>query len=157
MVASLDHDATVSDIRTSDALIADSVARPKFAALLLTLFAAVAVCLAAIGVYGVLTYSLSRRTQEIGVRLALGARGQDVLRLLLVEGLRLTVTGLVLGLAAAAGVTRALSTLLYGVEPIDVALFGSVATVLLFVGLVAAYVPARRAARVSPVNALRID
>ncbi len=125
--------------------------------LLLVAFATVAVTLAAIGVYGVLAYIVSQRTQEIGVRLALGAAPTDVARLFVREGARLAAIGLVCGLAGAVAASRALSTLLFGVTTTDPSTFAAVAGTLALVALAAAYLPARRAAAVDPMAALRTE
>ncbi len=157
IVGALDGDVPVSDIRTAESAIAESAARPRFTAVLLALFAAVALFLGAIGVYGVLAYAVSRRTQEFAIRLALGADASAVLRGVIGEGVRLTAAGVVLGLAGSMLVTRALSRLLFGVAPVDPVTFAGVAVALLLVGLVASYVPARRAMRVDPVTALQTE
>jgi len=157
IVSSLDKDTPIGDIRTSEALIVESVARPRFTAFLLAVFAAVALFLGAIGVYGVLAYAVNRRTQEFGVRLALGASARDIVYTVLREGARLTLSGLVLGLLGAVAATRALSTLLFGIEPANIGILASVALLLFLIGLVASYLPARRAAMVDPVVALRAE
>jgi putative ABC transport system permease protein len=140
-----------------DDLVGQSIAPRRFTTLLLMSFATVAVLLAAIGVYGVLAYVVSQRTQEIGVRLAVGAAPADVVRLILREGATLALVGLAAGLAAALGAARALTTLLFGVTSTDPITFASVAATLALVALLASYVPARRAARVDPMTALRAD
>ena len=122
---------------------------------MLALFAASAMLLAAVGLYGVIAYAVSQRTREIGVRMAVGASGREVLALFLRQGLRLTGLGIALGLAGALGLTRLLASQLYGVRATDPATFASVSGVLLLVALVASFLPARRAARVEPMNALR--
>ncbi len=157
VVHALDSDTPVTDIKSGDAAIAQSVARPRFTAFLLALFAGVALFLGAIGVYGVLAYAVGRRTQEFGVRLALGASGRDLLGGVLTEGARLTLAGVALGLAGAFVVTRALSGLLFGVAPVDPGVFGGVALLFVVVGLLASYLPARRAMRVDPVAALQTE
>ena len=157
VVDALDKDTPVSDVSTSEAMIAESVARPRFTALLLALFAGVALFLGAIGVYGVVAYAVGRRTQEFALRLALGANPQDVLRGVIAEGARLTIAGAGLGVAGALVATRALSTLLFGVTPADAGILASVALLLVAVGLLASYVPARRAMRVDPVTALQSE
>jgi putative ABC transport system permease protein len=157
VVHALDSDAPVTDIKSGEAAIAQSVARPRFTAFLLALFAGVALFLGAIGVYGVLAYAVGRRTQEFGVRLALGASGRDLLGGVLTEGARLTLAGVALGLAGAFVVTRALSGLLFGVAPVDPGIFGGVALLFVVVGLLASYLPARRAMRVDPVAALQTE
>jgi putative ABC transport system permease protein len=157
VVHALDGDTPVTDIKSGDAAIAQSVARPRFTAFLLALFAGVALFLGAIGVYGVLAYAVGRRTQEFGVRLALGASGRDLLGGVLTEGARLTLAGVALGLAGAFVVTRALSGLLFGVAPVDPGVFGGVALLFVVVGLFASYLPARRAMRVDPVAALQTE
>ena len=156
-LASLDRDLPLAGVRTMDEIVGRSIAERRFTMLLLASFAAVAVLLAAIGVYGVLAYLVSQRTQEIGVRLAIGATAGDVVRLFVLEGAGLALIGVACGLAAAIVATRALSTLLFGVSSTDPATFGSVAGTLAIVALLASYLPARRAAQVDPMHALRTD
>jgi len=138
-------------------VIADTVARQNFNMLLLSIFAGVALVLAAIGIYGLMSYSVEQRTQEMGIRMALGANRGNMLRLVLTQGMKLTVSGLVLGLALAYGLTRLLASLLFGVTASDPVTFGLVAGVLAVVALVAAYVPARRATAIDPAIALRYE
>jgi putative ABC transport system permease protein len=157
VIHALDSDTPVTDIQSGEAAIAQSVARPRFTAFLLALFGGVALFLGAIGVYGVLAYAVGRRTQEFGVRLALGASGRDLLGGVLTEGAQLTFAGVALGLAGAFVVTRALSGLLFGVAPFDPGVFGGVALLFVVVGLLASYLPARRAMRVDPVAALQTE
>ena len=153
----MDRELPLAGVRTMDEVIGRSIAERRFTMLLLASFATVAVLLAAIGVYGVLAYLVSQRTQEIGVRLAIGATSTDVVRLFVREGAGLMLVGVVCGLAGALAVTRALSTLLFGVTTTDPVTFASVAVALAFVALLASYLPARRAARVDPMAALRAD
>ena len=157
IVSSLDPETPVSDIRTGEAGIAASAARPRFTAVLLGAFAGLALLLGAIGVYGVLAYAVGRRTQEFAVRLALGADAGDVLRGVMREGARLTAIGVLLGLGAAVLATRGLARLLFGVAPVDPLTFAAVGIVLFVVGLLASYLPARRAMRVDPVTALQTE
>jgi putative ABC transport system permease protein len=151
----VDPDQAISDVQTMDDIISDSVARPRFQVELLMVFAGIAVLLATIGVYGVVSYSVTQRTQEIGIRVALGARAGDVSRLVLREGLLLGGLGVALGLAAAVACTRVLRSLLFEVTPTDPATLGAVAGLLLAVALAASLLPARRAAKVDPMAALR--
>jgi putative ABC transport system permease protein len=123
--------------------------------LLLLLFAGVAVALATVGIYGVISYSVTQRTHEIGLRMALGARQADVLRLVVGQGALLAGAGIAIGLLAGLAVTRTMAALLFGVQPHDPLTFGVVALMLALVTLLAAYIPARRAARVEPMTALR--
>jgi ABC-type antimicrobial peptide transport system permease subunit len=125
--------------------------------LLLAIFAATALVMAAVGIYGVLAYAVSRRTQEIGIRMALGAQTRDVLRLIGREGFVLVLIGIAIGLAGALALTRLMSSLLFGVSPTDATTFAAVPAVLAAVALAACYLPARRAARVDPTVALRYD
>lgn len=157
LVTSLDKDTAVSDIRSGEASIAESAARPRFTAFLVALFAGVALLLGAIGVYGVLAYAVGRRTQEFAVRLALGASHRDLLAGVIGEGARLTLAGVMLGLAGSFIATRALSRLLFGVGPTDPATFTGVALVLIVTGLLASYLPARRAMRIDPARALQVE
>jgi len=153
----VDGQIPISRERTMEKVIADSVARQSFNMLLLSIFAGVALVLAAIGIYGLVSYSVEQRTQELGIRLALGADSRDMLRLVLWQGFKLTVTGLALGLALAYGLTRLLASLLFGVKASDPATFGLVAGILAMVALAAAYVPAQRATTIDPAIALRYE
>lgn len=156
-VRSIDPDIPLEGVMTMDARLSASVAQPRFYAVLLAGFAALAVTLAAVGVYGVLSYSVQQRTREIGVRMAVGADAGDVLRLVFGQGAVLVAIGLACGLGAALPVTRALTTLLFGVTARDPTVFAGVAVLLGAVALAACYVPARRAARVDPLVALRFE
>jgi ABC-type antimicrobial peptide transport system permease subunit len=132
-------------------------AQKRFLFLLAGVFAAVALTLATVGLYGLLSYSVARRTQEIGVRVSLGAQRSDVLRLILGEGARLALIGIVLGIVASLAVTRLMSSLLFGIKPSDPLTFITVAALLSLVALFASYVPARHAMRVDPMVALRYE
>jgi putative ABC transport system permease protein len=156
-VQSLDRDIPVSLIKTLDQYLGVAVAQPKFNALLLGLFAGLALLLTAIGLYGVMAYSVIQRTQEIGIRLALGAQTGDVLRMVLRQGLRLTALGLALGLAASYALTRYMQALLFNVRPTDPLTFAVIALMLVSVALLACYFPARRATKVDPMVALRYE
>ena len=156
-VASVDATVPVSEIRTVDQLLSNSVAASRFTTLLLATFAAVALALAAIGIYGVLSYAVSRRAREIGVRLALGARRGDVLRMVLGHAVLLAGLGALGGVGAALATTRVLETLLFGTSPTDIATFTLVPMMLVAVAVVAAYLPARRATLVDPMIALRLE
>jgi putative ABC transport system permease protein len=136
-------------------VIAKSLDRNSFEMLLLSLFAGIALLLASIGIYGLMSYSVEQRTQEIGIRMALGARQQDMLQLIVWQGLKLAVIGVGLGLAASYGLTRVLGSMLFGVKASDPLTFGGVALALLGVAALAAYIPARHAAAVEPSLALR--
>jgi len=143
--------------QTMDEIIASSVSDRQFSMVLLGTFAALALILSSIGIYGVISYLVGQRTREIGIRIALGAQRKDVMKLVLGEGVKLAVVGAVIGLAAAFGVTRLMSKLLYGVSATDPLTFSAVATVLLGVALLACYIPARRAMGVDPNVALRYE
>ncbi len=144
-------------VKTMDQVISESVAQERFNMLLLTLFAGLALVLAAIGIYGVVAFSVSRRTQEIGIRLALGAEREAVVRAVVKEGMVLVLTGLVVGLIAAIGLGQLLSGLLYSVSGTDPLTFAGVAVLLTLTALVSCTVPAWRAARVDPLTALRYE
>jgi len=144
-----------SEVRGMEQVIAKSVSRQNFNMLLLAIFAAIALLLAAIGIYGLIAYSVQQRTQEIGIRLALGAARGDLLRMVLRQGLTLAGIGVVMGLVIAYGLTRLLASLLFGVKASDPWTFGGVALLLSLVALIATYIPARRAAATEPVEALR--
>jgi putative ABC transport system permease protein len=152
-----DPDAAVSNVATMETALGESVARPRFNASLFGLFAVVALILAAIGLFGVMSYTVTQSTREIGVRMALGAQTRDVLKLVVGQGLALTITGLVLGLIGAWGLTRLMKNLLYGVTATDPLTFICVSVLLVFIALLACYIPARRATKVDPMVALRRD
>jgi putative ABC transport system permease protein len=137
------------------AYVSDSVAPRRSNAILLGAFAAVALVLASVGVYGVIAYSVTQRVREIGIRIALGAESGDVIKLIVGRGLALVSVGIVLGLAGALALTRVMSSLLYGVRATDALTFALVTFLLIGVSLLASYIPARRAARVDPMVALR--
>ena len=140
-----------------DQIVWNSVGRPRFNALLLGISGAIALVLAIVGVYGVMSYSVQRRTHEIGIRRALGAQTRDVLRLVLGQTLGLVLAGIVAGALGAIALTRVLATLLYDVAPTDPATFVAVAVTLALVALLAGYLPGRRATRVDPTDALRSE
>jgi putative ABC transport system permease protein len=156
-LAALDRDQIISSIRPMDALITRTLRAPRFNMLLVVCFAAVALLLAAVGIYGVLAYAVTQRTHEMGVRMALGARRRDIFSLVLGQGMRLALLGVVLGVAGAFAVTRGLQALLFGVGAGDAVTFAGVALLLVAVALLACYIPARRAMRVEPVIALRYE
>jgi putative ABC transport system permease protein len=157
LVRSLDASLAVVKFRSMEDVVSDSVARPRFLAQLLGVFAAVALLLSAIGTYGVLAYSIMERRHEIGIRMALGATERGVLGMVLRQGVGLASLGLVIGLIGAAALTRLTSTLLFGVTPLDPSTFTTVAALMLLIAAGAATVPARRATRVDPITALRAE
>jgi predicted permease len=154
-VHSLDSGLAIAKIRTMDQEVASSVAAPKFNTFLLGIFSLAALFLAAIGIYGVLAYTVAQQSHEIGIRMALGAQQRDVMRLILVQGARLALVGVAIGLLAAFGLTRLMASLLYGISASDPLTFALVAAVLFAVALLACYIPARRAMEVDPMEALR--
>ena len=156
-VRALDRNLPVYKIATMDDLLADSLQRRRISMLMLAILAGVALLLSAIGIYGVVAYSVSRRTAEIGIRMALGAEAGDVLRMVLRQAMRPVIAGIVIGLLLAAGVTRLLSSLLYHVSATDSFTFVSVPVILLLIALAAALVPARRATSVAPTTALHYE
>ena len=149
--------AVLYDVRPMDEIVARSISTQRLTMFLLSIFSALALVLSAVGIYGVISYLTSQRTHEIGVRVALGASGSDVLRMVLGEGLKITLIGVAIGLAAAFGLTRLITTLIYGVGATDPLTFASVALLLSAVAVLACYLPARRAMRVDPMVALRYE
>jgi predicted permease len=154
---SVDGQLPVSKFRTMEQVISESTARQNFNMLLLTIFAATALLLAALGIYGLMSYSVEQRTQEIGIRVALGASGGDMLRMVIGRGLLLAGIGLAVGLVAAFGLSRLLSSMLFGVKANDPLAFGAVVVTLAAVACAAVYIPARRATRIDPLVALRYE
>jgi putative ABC transport system permease protein len=156
-VWNIDKDQPVFQLRTMEQVRAFSISVYSFSSISIGIFAVIALLLAVIGIYGVMSYAVTQRTQEIGIRMALGARGLDVLKLVVRNGMSLALVGVAVGLAGAYALTRLLSSLLVGVTPTDVLTFSTVTLGLLLVALSACYVPARRATKVDPMVALRYE
>jgi putative ABC transport system permease protein len=154
---SVNPDAPVFRVRTMREVISGSIAQERFNTILMTLFAVMAMLLAAVGLYGVMAYGVAQRAREIGIRIALGARSADVLRLVLGQGLRLVALGLAVGLMAALALTRLMKKLLFEVSATDPMIFALIALLLTFVALLACWIPARRATKVDPMIALRCE
>ena len=154
---SLDRAVPVTQMQTMDDVVAGANARPRFTLVLLATFAVVALVLAAVGIYGVISYAVSRRTHEIGVRVALGATPGTVVRLVIGQGMRVVGAGVVVGVIGALLVTRLMTNVVYGVRVTDPITYVGVATLLSVVALVASYIPARRATRIDPLVAMRTD
>ena len=153
----LDPDLPIANVQTMERIVADSTARTTFTMLLLLVAAVVALFLGAVGIYGVVSYTVTQRTREIGVRVALGARPRDVSRLVVGQGIAVTLGGVVVGVLAALGLTRYLGSLLFGVKSSDPVTFAAAVVLLLVIAVLASYLPARRAARVDPMVALRYE
>jgi len=153
----LDSEMVVDGMQPMQQIVADSIARQRFAMMLFSIFAAGALLLAGIGIYGVLSYIVGQRTREVGIRMALGAQRGDVMRAVLRDGAGMTLPGVGIGLVVALGLTRLMSAMLFGVKPTDVITFASVAVLLCVVALLACYLPARRAAKLDPMQALRSE
>jgi putative ABC transport system permease protein len=156
-VSEVDGELPLSNVRTMEQILSDSILRPRFNMLLITIFAVVAMTLASVGVYGVIAYSVTQRTHEIGVRIALGARPRDIFKMVVGQGLKLAITGVGAGVVAAFALTRVMVGLLYGVEATDPLTFTAISTGLTAIVILASYVPARRATKVDPINSLRYE
>ena len=156
-VYAVDKDQAMYKIRTMEQVVADSQSSPRFTLIVLAIFAAVALALAAVGIYGVISYAVAQRTREIGIRIALGAKRGDVLRLVVGQGTAIALSGVVVGLGAAFALTRLMSSLLFGVSATDPVVFAGLSLVLAAVALFASYIPARRAMRVDPMVSLRCE
>jgi putative ABC transport system permease protein len=138
-------------------VLASAQSRPRFLTLLLTLFSSIALIIAAVGIYGVISYSVAQRSKEFGLRIALGAQPMNILGLVLKQGVLLTTTGIAVGVACALGLTRLMASLLFGVKPSDAVTYVGVSALLAAVALFASYIPARRATQVDPIKALRYE
>ncbi len=156
-VKAIDSDQPIYSVRTMDEIRAESVAPERLNLTLLSIFAGIALVLAIVGIYGVMSYSVTQRTHEIGIRMAIGAQPQDVFRMIIGQGMLLAFIGVGLGLIGAFGLTRLMATMLFGVEPTDPATFAAIAVLLSGVALVACYIPGRRATKVDPVISLRYE
>lgn len=156
-IRALDPDQPVADLRTMKHVVAKSIARPRFNTLLLTIFAGVALVLASVGLYGVMNYSATQRTHEVGIRMALGATRADIMRLVVGNGMLLTMIGIGIGVVTSVGLTRVMQSFLFGVGATDAVTFVAVSTLLILVAMIANYIPARKATRVNPVIALRYE
>src|SRR5215813_9139040 len=156
-VAALNKDQAVFNVRTMEQIVAQSVAARRFSMHLLTVFAVVALALASLGIYGLMSYAVAQRTREIGVRMALGAQVSDVLKLVIGQGVKLALTGVALGLVAAVALTRLMKTLLFGISATDPVTFAVIALLLTLVALLASWIPARRAIKLDPMIALRYE
>jgi putative ABC transport system permease protein len=156
-IRALDRGLPISNIGSMEDVMSTARSRPRFLTLLLSLFSGLSLILAALGIYGVISYAVAQRTNEIGIRMALGARGGDVIRLIGTSGVRLALAGTLVGAAGAFALTRFLSGMLFGVSSLDPLTFLAMAATLIAVTLLACYIPARRASRVDPLVALRYE
>jgi putative ABC transport system permease protein len=156
-LVAIDKNQPIHSFKTLEATVSELVAPQRFTTMLLTAFAALAALLAAVGIYGVMSYAVTQRTREIGVRMALGAQPGDVLRVLMTHGLILVLAGVSLGLGASFLLTRLMANLLFGIEPTDKPTLVAVTLVLMVVALLACFIPARRATKVDPLVALRYE
>ncbi|MEO8677442.1 MAG: FtsX-like permease family protein [Vicinamibacterales bacterium] len=156
-MAELDRDLPVGEVKTIEQIISDSTGQPRFRSFLIASFAGLALLLAAVGVYGLISFTVAQRIPEIGVRLALGANPWQVFSLVIGQGLKLAALGIVIGLAVAAAATRFMSGLLFNTSATDPVVYASLSALLLTMAVLACYVPARRAMRVDPMTALRSE
>jgi putative ABC transport system permease protein len=156
-VKEIDANQPIYNIRTLDEIRAESVAPERLNLTLLSLFAGTALLLAIVGIYGVMSHSVTQRTHEIGIRVAVGAKPRDVFQLVIGQGMMLALIGVAFGLVGAIGLTRLMATMLFGVEPTDPVTFGVISVVLVLVSLVACYLPSRRATKVDPTVSLRYE
>jgi predicted permease len=156
-ISHLNSQQVMYNVRTMDGIISDSLAARRFSMVLLGIFAALALVMSCVGIYGVISYLVGQRTHEIGIRMALGAERRDVLRMVLGEGAKMALVGVAIGLVAAFGLTRLMAYMLFGVSAHDPLSFAGVAGLLILVALVACYVPAYRATKVDPMAALRYE
>jgi putative ABC transport system permease protein len=154
-VSAIDREEPISNVRTMEEVVSDSVASRRLNMVLLGIFAAVAAALAAVGIYGVMSYTVAQRTHEVGIRIALGARPSDILKLLVGHAALLAVIGAGIGLVGAFALTRLMSSLLYGISPTDPVTFAIITLVIILIALIASLIPARRALKVDPIVALR--
>ena len=156
-LAAIDKDQPIHSFKPLETQVANLVAPQRFTTMLMAGFAALAALLAAVGIYGVMSYAVTQRTHEIGIRMALGAQTGDVMKVVMRQGVMLTVAGVTIGLAASLVLTRLISDLLFGVKATDPATLVAITVLLLVVALVACFIPARRATRVDPIVALRYE
>jgi ABC-type antimicrobial peptide transport system permease subunit len=156
-IAALNKDQAVFNVRTMEQIVSQSVAPRRFSMLLLSVFAVVALVLASIGIYGMMSYAVAQRTREIGLRMTLGAQRGNVLRMVIGHGMKLALIGVALGLVASVALTRTMKTLLFGVSATDPTTFVGLALLLTLIALLACWFPARRATRVDPIVALRYE
>jgi putative ABC transport system permease protein len=156
-VSAIDNNLPVSNIKFMDEIIGKSVAQPRVYALLLGIFAGLALILATIGIYGVMSYTVIQRTHEIGIRMALGARPRDVLKLIVKQGMVLGGLGVIIGLLVSFAVTRVLASQLYGISTTDPVTFAAISLLLIFVAVIACVIPALRATKVNPMVAVRYE
>jgi putative ABC transport system permease protein len=154
-IHSIDSDQPLTDVMTMDDLIANSLSQRRFSMLLLAAFAGLALLLAAVGIYSVLSFAVRRRVREIGIRVALGAETKDILRLIINEGMKAAIIGVLIGIGGALVLGRVLASLIYGISATDPATFAAVAALLSLVALLASAIPAYRAAKIEPTRALR--
>src|SRR6185436_10298896 len=156
-VLAIDKNMAIYNIKTMEKVVSDSIAQPRFNMVLLAIFAGLALILASVGIYGVMSYSVTQRTQELGVRMALGAQRRDIFSLVLKQGIILALIGVAIGLAGAIGLSKALASVLYGISATDPVTFILVAVIMVAVALVACFFPARKATKVDPLTAMRYE